>query len=68
MIINCPNCSGPVMKDCEVIGTSPGLEMHTKMKCPHCQKMVEVKIRAEIVVYVNGKKVESSGEIIRQIG
>lgn len=58
MIINCWKCSGPLFKtrseDIENMGLS--------MKCPHCHSMVEIEIRTEIVVVVNGKKVERLGE------
>ena len=58
MIINCPHCSGVLMKTKQEQVTS--IEM--SFRCPHCKRDIECKIQIEIVVIVNGKRIEHLGE------
>jgi uncharacterized protein YbaR (Trm112 family) len=58
MLINCPNCSGPLFKTRNEVIQS----MEMSLKCPHCRKLMELHIKSEIVVIVNGKKIEKLGD------
>ena len=58
MIINCPHCSGPLFKT----KTEDLVSFSVDTKCPHCRKVVEIEFRREIVVILNGKKVDRLGE------
>jgi hypothetical protein len=54
MIINCPSCSGPIFKT----KTEDVSLFECVTKCPHCRKIIEIEIRREVVVIINGHKVD----------
>lgn len=60
MIVNCPSCSGPVFKTKSNDVDLRSLDID--IRCPHCKKTLELQIRMEIVVVVNGKRIEKLGE------
>lgn len=60
MIVNCPNCSGPILKTKNDDAEFGSVELD--LKCPHCRKTLELQIRREVVVFVNGIRIERLGE------
>lgn len=58
VIINCPECSGPIAKfeDMQMDKIS------MSMKCPHCRKPASVRIMLETIIMVNGRKMDSVPE------
>ncbi len=54
LVVNCPGCSGPMFKADEVDVS----RIKITTKCPHCKKMYEVKMSQEIVIVINGKRVD----------
>lgn len=63
MIVNCPSCSGPLLKDLEITGTSAEVGVALALKCPHCQRPAQVRVESKPVatVTVNGKVLERTG-------
>ena len=59
MIVNCPHCSGPIFKSKTEEDMNP---LDIELKCPHCRKTLELCIRREIIIVINGKKIEKIGE------
>jgi len=66
--IDCPKCSGPIVREFEVSATMPQ-KVRFKAKCPHCGSTVEIEIRTELVssVYANGIKIKDKEPKIRQL-
>ena len=64
MIIQCPSCSGPLLRDAKISASlQVGVEVSFSMKCPHCQKPTKVRFsNMGMQVFVNDKMVEKVGE------
>jgi protein-disulfide isomerase len=52
MIINCPYCSGPVLKGLEEL-RDVAITVSFESRCPHCQKNVAVVLKSERIVIIN---------------
>lgn len=62
MIINCPYCSGPLIKGTTSHNDEGSFEMD--MRCPHCKKNVSIRIRTIIKteIFINKVKIEHFGQ------
>lgn len=65
MILNCPKCNAPILKDLESLVGGQGRDFKLAMRCPHCQKDMTIEFHFELVVvieqqmYFRGKKIEN---------
>lgn len=59
MIIDCKNCTAPLMKDVELVSGGDAV-FRAKIKCPHCKAPNTIEIRNSVVsvVLLNGSIVD----------
>ena len=57
MILNCPYCRGPVIKNFD---SGHNIEVNFILRCPHCKKELIIQIKTEIrnLIFIDGEKIK----------
>ena len=55
LVINCPGCSGPILKANDIDIT----RITITTKCPHCHRKFDIRVTREIVIVIDGKRIDA---------